>query len=309
MEFLKFSTYETLEMVMSRLRANKMVNAWIMPRIATKDYGKSGQVSQFAITREKGRANRFNVNFQLGSLAACPADAERIITDALNILCWKIQENWRSGLSAAGWTLKKPKRKGRKIPGIPWRRVSYEQAGKYENQSIDKTMKFSARTEKNAKNIDAQKAWSKSVKKNFTYKKELMRPPLNVTPEEKIVGHWSGLLSKSLTIATVRIKSKKGRVPQMVRTRITVAPSRADAMKSMKMFDIVEGGDNTWSFVHDFIARAVKQTVIYRNWDNARPITQNEINKKYNDFFRRHMTSAKVMKMLTRTLTKGYGMI
>lgn len=294
---------------MSKIRN---INAWSMPRIITKDYQKSGKPGQFAITREKGRANRFQVQFALGAIAACPADAARIVQDALEILVWKIQDNWSNGLSAAGWPLRKPKPKkqNRKIPGIR-RRIKYEKAGLYENEAIDGTAasRHNQETEKNAKYLARLSAWEATVKKNYTYKKELYRPPLNVTAENKIVGYWSGLLANSLAVATVKIKSRKGRVPQTVRTRLTVSPSRADAMKGLQMFDIVEGGDQTWQLVHDFMRKAVRETVIYRNWDNAKPITQNEIAKKYNDFLKRHVFSERAIKKIARTLVKGYSAI
>ena len=283
----------------------KKVNAWIMPQIITKGYQKSGLPGEFAITREKGRANRFQCIFQLGSIAACPADAERIVHDALQIMCWRIQQNWSEGKSAGGWPLKKPKKKGRKIPGIR-RRVDYDYAGKLENKGLDGTIKYQTVTEKNAEYIQRQKDWAKTLKKNYTWLGELIKPPTDIDADNKMVGYWSGLMTKSLKVAAVRIKVRKGRVPQTVRTRITIAPSRGDACKSMKMFDIVANGDKTWQLVENFLKRAVQETIIFRNYNNSRPITDNEVAKKYQDFIRKQLLSTRILKTLNRTLRSGW---
>lgn len=280
---------------------------WVMPRIAsrsTKD-GKLGM--QHGVVRAD-RGNRFNVQFDLGSIACCAADAERIVQDAMRILVARVKANWSRGRSAGGEPLDPPKKryKRRKIPGIP-RTMTFPEAARLENKVIDGQMTYQKETEKNRDRIVRLKEWAKTVKRNYQWNGQLYRPPKTIG-EEKVVGYWSGLLVASLAASTVRIKSRAGKVPKRVQCRITISPKRAGAMKSMRMWDMGPN-DEAWREIGIFLSEAVLQTTAFKSWQDKRDWSQSELRTLYRNFLRKHGNSRRILTMLNKAFQQGWAVV
>lgn len=279
---------------------------WVMPRIASRQQ-KGPLAQQHGVVRGD-RGNRFHVQFDLGSIACCAADAERIVQDAMRILVARVKANWSRGRSAGGEPLDPPKKryKKRKIPGIP-RSMTFKEAAALENKVIDGQMTYQKKTEKNAERIARLKDWAKTVKKNYQWNGQLYRPPKGIG-EDKVVGFWSGLLVASLAASTVRIRSRAGKTPKRVQCRIQISPKRAGAMKSMRMWDLGPN-DEAWREIGIFLSEAVRQTTAFKSWQDKRNWSNSELRQLYRNFLRKHGSSRRILTMLNKAFQQGWAVV
>ena len=280
---------------------------WVMPHIASRSTKDPLFAQQYGVVKGD-RGNRFHVQFDLGSIACCAADAERIVQDAMRMLIARVKVNWSRGRSAGGEPLEPPKKRyrRRKIPGIP-RSMTFPEASRLENKVIDGKMTYQHVTEKNADRIATLKEWARNVKRNYQWNGQLYRPGLGVT-ENKVVGYWSGLLVSSLTASTVRIKVRQGKVPKRVQCRITISPRRSGAMKSMRMWDLGPN-DEAWREIGIFLSEAVLQTTAFKSWRDKRDWSESELRRMYSQFLRRHLSRRRILSLLNQQFQKGWVLV
>lgn len=281
--------------------------AWVMPRIASRSTKDPLFRQQHGVVKGD-RGNRFNVQFDLGSIACCAADAERIVQDAMRILVAGVKANWSRGRSAGGEPLDPPKKryKKRKIPGIP-RSMTFAQAAALENKVIDGNLKYHKETEKNRERIQKLKDWARQVRKNYTWNAQIYRPPKNIG-EDKVVGFWSGLLVASLAASTVRIRARNGKTPTRVQCRLSISPKRAGAMKSMRMWDLAPS-DPVWQEVQTFMRWAVMNTTAFKSWSNKQDWNQSELRQMYRTMLRRYGSGRKILTALNKAFQQGWAVV
>lgn len=262
---------------------------WIMPKLVASK--KTGQ-----LISSTTRANRFGVNFELGGMGVCAADAEAMVQDAMNNLVAMVRKLWAEGKNPTGQQLED---RSAKVRGaVLYNRGSWENLAKHEAEVLNGTYKIN-RKKKNSsqKDIDyiaKQKEFVKDVKRNYMWKGKVYH-----SSAKNYVGTWSGLLSDSLTAEKVTIKSRSGKIPTRVTCRLTVAPSRG-AVVIRKGMNKLDSNSAAFEDTSNYLRDCVKDTTQFKSYKDSDRITLAKLQAIYNSYRAKKQILSKIMKTAAR---------
>ena len=262
---------------------------YILPKIIPNQ--KTGQAVSAST-----RANRFNVNFNLGDMGIPAADAEALVQDALNNLVEEIRQLWSRSKNAGGQSLetRSPKVRG----AVLYNRREWKKLAQHENEVLDGTYEIGKkRKNMNSRDrafIEKQKLFAKKTKRDFVWHGKTYRPnPNNPT------GTWSGLLSASLTATKVVIRAKDGKIPTRVTARITVAPSRGDIVVRKRM-NFMTTSSPSFKNASGYMGDALDKTSQFKSYKDTTNLTAARLIAIYNNYKRGKMMYAKIMSTAAR---------